>query len=405
MDASVSVQSGIVKSDLDGGKLSEEDLYRHDPLLVLLRQKFHLNTVTGTIVIAICALILTASVLFGFAELVTPGSFDLGPHFGATLRALLQTIIFPVLAALYLTLPFSIANLFNTFKANGVIGSALHPDTEPKTYESFLRRMISWLDSLWWSVAALGIVVLFWFYRLLIIVPQSEQLLKDHSLASWRFWLQVAILVIYSPLLYCAFLTVVRLLITLAYSSWLFHLFTIKVNPLHPDGYAGLGVLGSMLSISTILMVTLGIAALVMNSSFLLGNTNIYSQVEAIVLGIGYVALAPTLLISWLILPHNVLQGAHDDALRQVADQFPTALASVNVTASEDANAIKAGTDRLSELKRRYDFIDQTYPTWPVEIRNVRRLVATISIPALIPILIPLLTTAFVYLSRLFGSH
>jgi hypothetical protein len=142
-----------------------------------------------------------------------------------------------------------------------------------------------------------------------------------------------------------------------------------------------------------------------MNSSFLLENNNVFSRVEAIFLGIGYIVLAPALLIGWLILPHQVMQQAHDDALRQVSDQFPDALASVGVTANEDANAIKAGTDRLSELKRRYDFIDQTFPTWPVEIQSVRRLFATISIPALIPILIPLLTTVFVYLSRLFGSR
>ena len=404
MDAIVPVQPGGVKIDLASGKLTEEDLYQHDPLLLLFREKLHLNTVTGTIIIALAVLTSTAFVLFGFAALAGY-SFDLGSNFGVTIRALIQTLIFPVLAATYLLLPFSVANLFNTFHANGVIGPALHPDTEPKTYESFLRQMVSWLDSLWWSAAALGVVALFWLYRLLIIAPQSEQLFKDHGLAPWRFWFQVATLVIYSPLLYSSFLTVVRLLVTLAYTNWLFHLFKIKVNPLHPDGYAGLGVLGTMLSFSTIVLVALGVAALVMNSSFLLGNNNVFSRVEAIFLGIGYIVLAPALLIGWLLLPHQVMQQAHDDALRQVSDQFPNALASVGVTADEDADAIKAGTDRLSELKRRYDFIDQTFPTWPVEIQSVRRLVATISIPALIPILIPLLTTVFVYLSRLFGSH
>jgi hypothetical protein len=408
MDTSLTAQPDSLESDLATGKLEEHDLYMHDPLFLLLaffREKIHLNIVTWTAIIVTVVLVSTAIVLFGFTALAVPGtSFDLGPHFGMTVRALMQIFIFSILAAIYLLLPYTIAHLFQSFKDNGVIGPARQDIAGPITYEGFLRRMVSWLDNPRWSTAAIGIVVLFWLYWLLIIVPQSEQLLKDHSLASWRFSLQVVnLLLIYSPLIYCSFLCVVRLLITLSFTSLLFHRFTIKINPLHPDGYAGLGALQSMLSISTVLMVVLGVAALVMNSSFLLGNDNVYSRAEAIGMGIGYIALAPTLLIGWLIVPHRVMREVHDDALCDLTVEYQSALKEVNATIGGDASTLKQGTDRLVELKRRYDLIDHTYPTWPVEIESVRRMAATISIPAIIPFLIPLFTTLFVYLSHLFG--
>src|SRR5207247_5400760 len=52
-----------------------------------------------------------------------------------------------------------------------------------------------------------------------------------------------------------------------------FHLYTIHLNPLDPDGSAGLGKLGTMLSISMLLMGTMGVTVLVViHPEFLSGN-------------------------------------------------------------------------------------------------------------------------------------
>ena len=400
MDANLSVQTADVNTQTDSARtqITARELYDHDPLLVLLRDALHLNTVVGTIVVVTGVLVTTASVLFGLATYAGT-TFDLGPSFGNTIRALLQTLIFPAFAGIYLLLPDAIATLFNTLENNGVIGAYRRQST-PMTYASFVQKLVAWLNSSWWSVLAFTIVVLFWLYRLLVIEPQ---IIDTSSHAHLQYLLRIAILILYSPMLYCIFLSVIRIIIALVFSNWLFHDFSMKINPLHPDGYAGLGVLGSLLIISSVMMVAMAIAAMVMNSSFLLDNSNIYSRAEAILLALLYLMLAPSLLVGWILLPHHVMQEARDAVLQPLANEFQSALVDTSPKGKEDAAALKAETDRLEELKRRYELIQQTYPTWPLAIESVRRLAATITLPALLPILLPLLTTLFANLGHLFN--
>ncbi|MFL5691429.1 MAG: hypothetical protein ACJ795_06455 [Ktedonobacteraceae bacterium] len=400
MDANLSVQTADVNTQADSARtqITARDLYHYDPLLVLFRDALHLNTVAGTIVVVTGVLVTTAGVLFGLATFAGT-TFDLGPSFGNTIRALLQTLIFPAFAGIYLLLPDAIATLFNTLENNGVIGAYRRGST-PMTYASFVQKLVTWLNSSWWSVLALVIIALLWLYRLLVIEPQ---IIDTSSHAHLQYWLRITILILYSPMLYCLFLSIIRIIIALVFSNWLFHAFTMKINPLHPDGYAGLGALGTLLIISSVMMAAMAIAAMVMNSSFLLSNDNIYSRAEAISLALLYLMLAPSLLLGWILLPHHVMQEARDAVLQPLANEFQAALVDTLPKGKEDAAALKAETDRLEELKRRYELIQQTYPTWPLAIENVRRLAATITLPALIPILLPLFASLFGNLGHLFN--
>ena len=128
-------------------------------------------------------------------------------------------------------------------------------------------------------------------------------------------------------------------------------------------------------------------------------------RVQAVLLGILYFALAAGLFIGWLTLPHQVMQEACDDTLKPLAYEFQQAIAETMASSKQDANAIKAGTDRLAELKRRYELLQDTYPTWPLAIVQVRRLVATVSIPALIPLALPFIKDLIVFISNAFGHH
>ena len=142
-----------------------------------------------------------------------------------------------------------------------------------------------------------------------------------------------------------------------------------------------------MLSISMLLMGTMGVTVLVViHPEFLSGNLpasyGLQLRVQAVLFGIMYFVLTAGLVIGWLSLPHQVMQEARDETLKPLADEFEYAIADIMPSSKQDANAIKAGTDRLAELKRRYELLQDTYPTWPLAIEQVRRLVATVSLPA-----------------------
>jgi hypothetical protein len=317
---------------------------------------------------------------------------------GDELRSLLQTlVIVPIGFALYLWFPNAIADLLNTLQANGIIDKRRPDRPGPESYEDFMKELVTWADSRWWVVGALISVALYWLYRLLVTHPAEFPTLSS----AWRQpWLRVATLLLAdSPGLYAAFFVIVRLLVVLVFTNRLFHLFHIRVNPLHPDGCAGLGVLGRLLTVSVLIATALGAAAVGMSISLLSTGIHPLSRLENVILGAGYVVFTPLLLIGWLASPHRAMKKARDATLQPLADEFQRAIAQAVPSAQDDAAAIKADTDRLAELKRRYELLRDSFPIWPIRIQLLRSLVATAILP-LISSLIPLVSNAIVGLFK-----
>ena len=52
--------------------------------------------------------------------------------------------------------------------------------------------------------------------------------------------------------------------------------------------------------------------------------------------------------------------------------------------ADEETVQIVAGTERLSALKQRYELVHDTFPIWPLQVVEMRRLAVTLLLPALI---------------------
>lgn len=378
MDASLpAAQSSAVSEQTSETTVSARQFYQNDLLLVVFKDKLHLNNLV--IVGGIAGLaVIVLFVLFALAGIKVDPT-------GYYVRAVIQAfIVMPALGWIYVTLPGNIANLFNTLETNKVIGD-LHPNSSGITsYGDFLKKLIAATDNFWWVAGAMTFAVLYWLYRLLLLDPLTR--------SAYPFWLQLADMVIYAPMLYSVLLTIIRLLVALLYTNRLFNLFDIQVNPLHPDGSAGLGFLENMLKISVYLTVFTGVGALVLNPAFLYFNTNIFSLVEAVVLAIVYAAMSLTFFIGWLLVPHQAMVNARDEVLKSLANEFQAAIVQTTPAANADANAIKAGTDRLSELNRRYQLLQNTYPTWPLEIVQMRRLIGTVSLPALIALLWPFIS-------------
>ena len=309
---------------------------------------------------------------------------------GDTVGALLQTLVcFPLLFMIYLLLPASIAGLFNTLRANGVIGESRKDRSGSESYEHFLQQVISWMDRSWWAAVGLTVVIVFLFYRLVLIDPYIKTL---------PFWLIDVANIVFSPLLYITFMSITRLLLALVFTNWLFYRFTILIKPLHPDGSGGLGALGSLLWISVLTMFW---DALFLSTVIISIAKTLISPFEIFLLALIYIGLTPSLLVGWLFLPHQVMVKARDEALLPLTDQFRETFQKTLPSEADDTATIVAGTNRLSALKERYDLVQETFPTWPVEAQDLRRLVATGILPALLPFLLPFVPQLIAYVGHL----
>jgi hypothetical protein len=179
-------------------KLSQQ-FYQHDPLLVLLRDRLHLGAGWGALGIAL------------LAGVVLVGGFRLaGVAVGqqAVLVAVLQAlIVLPIGMAIYLSLPSALADLFNSLRKNGVVGNSRQPGDE--SYDTFEQELVARVDSRWWvAIAVLGVAV-YWLYRLGLFGAVPDDM-TQHAKPEARIWLRLAMLILYTPVIYGAIISSVR---------------------------------------------------------------------------------------------------------------------------------------------------------------------------------------------------
>ncbi len=183
-------QQKEVKNAVLDGMLTARQLYHHDLLLMVLKDKCHLNT------LGLCVgSILLPGVVFFFWWLAWIHTTTIW-NVGNTLSVLLQTfILFPVIFLIYQLIPISIAELFNTFRMNGVIGSPRKDASDNQTYEIFERQMVLWIDNSGWTLAILLLVICYALYRLLLLEPVSSSPVP--------YWMRVCAIVSLSTLNVC----------------------------------------------------------------------------------------------------------------------------------------------------------------------------------------------------------
>lgn len=371
-------QQKEIKDAVEDQPLTARQLYQHDPLLVLLRDRWHLSTIW------ICAgvVLLPGSVYFFWwlGWIRTAPAWNVSD----TLSVLLQTfILFPVIFLIYVLIPGSIAGLFNTLKTNGVIGEPRKHLSSGKTYEAFVQQMVSWIDNIGWILAIVVLVVCYALYRLLLLEPGSS--------SSVPYWMRVCAVISYWPLMYVTGISVLRIVLALIFTNWLFSRFTLQVKPLHPDGAGGLGAMGNLLWMSVGIMLW---EVLLLAASVLSRNLIWLSLSEMILLGAIYIALTPALLIGWLLFPHSMMVKARDEMLRPLTDAYQQALTQSLSSNEYDTRSLVSETRRLTALKQRYDLVHDSFPVWPLETGALGRIAVTVILPLLLPILTSLITLA-----------
>jgi hypothetical protein len=349
-----------------------EPLHLYDPLLVLLKVKLRLKNwwiMTG------CG---TVATLWVLTVLLTNGwntSF-----FSSLLQPLALSAIYLTFVGTYLSLPSAIADLLNHLWETGVIGDARAGAPEPRSYPAFVEKHVRWMHSRWWAA-------------LVLLVATSNPLFLFFVHPIWRgipLWFTVIGNLIgfvgdYTAVFIFAWLVMIAFITNL-----LFRAFTIRVKPLHPDGSGGLGLFNRFLWITLPLMIVIGCGIAGWGNLFSHGIDRIFLLGDIVF----YLLAASLLLVTWIIFPHQVMVQARNQLLHPLTNEYERALAETMSGEMHDVAAIKEGTKRLVALRKRYEEVRDSFPTWPIEIMQLRGLVTLLILPLLLALL-PLLLGLF----------
>jgi hypothetical protein len=356
---------------------SQPAVYAGDPVLVLIRQRLKLPDMAVLVGIASAGLLV---ILGGPA---VAGSPLLGP---STVVALLYSFgLLPFAMWVYLALPETIEGMFSSLRATAINAGAASTSGE---YDAFLERLRWWLGRRWWAVAAVVLVMVYWAYRPVWLVPAAIQ---GEVVPSAHLWLRIALLPVFSLPLYAFALSIARVFIALVFTLRLLREFRVNLDPLAPDGAGGWGPVGGMFTLTMIICIVVGGIALAMSAAIISVGLDPLEYLETRVLVALYLTLLPTALVVWLWLPHRALLQTRAAALRPIADSFSRAFEDARqLSAGGNLQEFKNKTDQLTEFKRCYDLLDASIPTWPLRLTALRGL----SVSAFIPLITGLISAA-----------
>lgn len=342
-------------------------LYSRDPLLVLLLDKWNVNQAGILIIIAILWVMITA-----IPWLTGKAVFNIN-NFGIDLTE--AFVIFPIGITVYFGVPKFLATLF--MELGPYVGESRKQPEE--SYDQFIASLIQAINNPAWIIIAILTAALYWIYRL------SGNLTADFTRdlpQSFRLIYRLLLLTVYTPLIYGAVLSIIRIVIGVLFTGNLFRVFRIRTNPLNPDGVGGIGIVGRALSVGILVVTMLGIVATIMIYLSLSAGVNPFERVETIALGLLYIVLIPFVIRNWLWVPHQALLDAREQALLPLADEFKLAITGDKSLSGESTEIIRLKTERLIEIKKQYDLIQSTFPVWPLEVKPLRNLLATSILPA-----------------------
>jgi len=384
MEENTRLQQADSELLIDSGNkitLLPSEIYRNDPWMLLFREKLSLKNWFSLIIFVLL------SIICFYGLYILPGTGQKlanQPPF-----ALLETVTATLFYIAYLWMPDTIAQLFNTLWYDDVLDQSIDSQIVATSYTKFIKDLSFWMNRPLWPIGTLIFIIIYLVNRYLVNGPPF--------LTYVPLWLQLVTAVLDVIIAYSAILCIIRLLITLVFANRLFSSFTIHVKPLHPDGAGGLGVMRNVVWFSAIIIVATTLTFF--NTIQLMTNRNTFSStLDIIALIAAYVILTPSLILGWLIMPHSLMLKERDKALKPLVDEFQAITEHPQTIEKAETASILADNDRLSAIKHRYSLINDSFPIWPLEVSQIRRLIATLSIPALlslIPFIIEFITKGF----------
>jgi len=364
---------------LQEGSVSQriiEPLHLYDPLLVLLKVKLRLNdwwVITGWSILVLGLLLLVAAIV--------PTERWNGRSFFSPLQLFDFSATYLILVGTYLSLPSAMADLFNRLWENVIIGDGHADPPGSRSYLAFVEKHVRWIHSRWWGALALLAATLNPLF-LLFVHPEIAR-----GIPLWVDFIGLFIVCIgnYGIVLVLAWLVMLAMI-----THRLFRTFTIRVKPLHPDGSGGLGLFNRLLWISTPLVVIAGCSI----PAFWGSTSSFFDRIFLLGDILLYLLAASLLLRAWLVLPHQAMVQARNKLLHPLTNEYERALGETMSGAMSHVTAMNEGTERLVAVRKRYEEVHSGFPTWPIEILQLRGLVMLLILPILLTLL-PLLLALF----------
>lgn len=364
--------TSLAQQDL---QVDARQFYQHDPLFILLKERWQLRN--GWILLGGSFLPAIAFSLWGIWLSLSPSPRTHAWALNNTISVfLLIFLVFPILFFIYLHLPNWLADLFNQLQP--IIGPRRLNVPGPKTYSEAVKLFTIWIDKWWWTTGAIVLMALYISYR----IPLAE--IPDPTPVP--LWVRCVALAAFAPLIYATFLSITRIVATFVAINWFLWTFTINIRPMHLDGSGGLGGLAKLMWISVVMLLW---DALLIYTEWTSSKISVFSSVEISLLSAIYIALVPLVLLGWTLLPHFAMVKARDAYLQPLSDELYQLLTQNRDSTNVNTETMKETTDRLTELERRITFVRSTFPTWPVELMALGRLLVALILPPLIAFLLP----------------
>ncbi|HEX7999373.1 MAG TPA: hypothetical protein VF528_13385 [Pyrinomonadaceae bacterium] len=277
------------------------------------------------------------------------------------LTSLRKLLIISFGLLVYFLLPRWIADLFNGLKSNKVIANSCSDNYD---YDDFQNDVVKRIDRRIVFVLGLIFVAVFWIYRVITY---------SHKRSPWLE--AAALIVVYAVPYYVYLVTLIKFCLALFSTKHLFNLFAVKVNPLHLDGVGGFRPIGRMLlryAIVLAVFVSLATAGRVLSYHdqkfvIILWRSEVYMAVAACV-------LFPMFLWGWLWVPHKAMIEYRDSKLRKLDEELQRA-------------EPEKEAERLPEIKKQYELTKESYPTWPMSFRQVRKFFGLMIVPLITTLL------------------
>lgn len=367
MDAEEPIQQKAGSPVSSPPLLTAQQCYHGDPWLVFVKDTLHLDTVWSTAIFFVC------SITFNFSYVAFLQDYHPTTSLLDALRLFALSVAFTSLYSIYVLLPGLMADTLNTLVENGVIGNPRPTHFHSPSYESIVNDLGTWTNGWWWLVLIAIITVVY--------LPVYVFIQRPHLPF---FWTVPGFLIGGMPGIYIICFILVRIVLLFVFINRLFSRLTLQVKLLHADGSGGLGSLGRIGWISVVMILALSLALLAVTQRLL-------TTPGIVMLAALYLLCILALVIGWLALPHHWMLLARQEFLQDITNEYQQAVEAAKPSLKGDTTAIEAGTKRLSALQDRYKLLRDTFPVWPLEIVQMRRLGVAFIVPALLSLLPSLL--------------
>ena len=290
-------------------------------------------------------------------------------------------VAIPLTIEFYFLLGDFIEDCVEGLVKNKVFGSPLQQHYD--TVNEFLRSMSKDLSSSRWMLLALALSVLF----VLIAAPSHRGIL------SWRARNTVAFVsmeILWVVSTWFAIVMLLRAVVAIVWINKLFRSFQLHVRPMHPDRSGGLASLGTFSVRLGYIISAIGfiLAANQLTTQYLYADT--FAVQNKIILAVGwglYFLIAPVAFFAPIGAAHEAMLQAKRKEILVFAQEFEKEYQQLRrKIAHLSYQETKEAVNKMEEINRLYNIANE-FPVWPFQIDKIKRFVASVISPFLLPIL------------------